>query len=94
MRRLLGRNTMRLLACCLVLLAAATTDLYEVLGVPRDADADAVKRAYKRKALETHPDKNLDDPHAEANFLEVQEARRVLSDPDLRAVHDLEVAPD
>ena len=69
-------------------------NFYEVLGVPRDADADAVKRAYKRKALETHPDKNLDDPHAAATFLEVQEARRVLSDPDLRAVHDLEVAPD
>ena len=85
---------MRRLACCLVLLAAATTDLYEVLGVPRDADADAVKRAYKRKALETHPDKNLDDPDAEAKFLKVQEARVILSNKDARALYDLELGED
>ena len=86
---------MRLLACCLVVLAgAATTDLYEVLGVPRDADLAAITKAYKKKALETHPDKNLDDPDAEAKFLKVQEARVILSNKDARALYDLELGDD
>ena len=63
---------------------------YEVLGVPRDATAADLKAAYRRKALETHPDKNVGNPRAEADFLRVQEAKRVLADPRLRKLHDLE----
>ena len=73
---------------------ARVADHYEVLGVPRDADLAAITKAYKKKALETHPDKNLDDPDAEAKFLKVQEARVILSNKDARALYDLELGDD
>ncbi|MCX7021171.1 MAG: molecular chaperone DnaJ [bacterium] len=63
-------------------------DYYEVLEVPHDADAAAVKKAYRKKALEFHPDRNPDAPEAEERFKEASEAYQVLSDPQKRAVYD------
>ena len=63
-------------------------DYYEVLGVPRDADAVVLKRAYRELALKFHPDQNPDNPEAEASFKEVSEAYTVLSEPDSRAKYD------
>ena len=63
-------------------------DYYEVLGVPRDADEAAVKKAFRRLARELHPDVNAHDPDAEAKFKEAAEAYEVLSDPDRRQAYD------
>jgi molecular chaperone DnaJ len=63
-------------------------DYYEVLGVARDADAAAIKRAYRELALKYHPDQNPDNPEAEAKFKEVSEAYTVLSDPEKRTRYD------
>ena len=63
-------------------------DLYEVLGVPRDADAARIKRAYRELALKYHPDQNPDDPAAEAVFKEVSAAYTILSDPAQRERYD------
>ena len=59
-------------------------DYYEILGISRDADQDAIKRAYRRRAREFHPDANPDKPHAEGRFKELAEAYAVLSDPEKR----------
>ncbi|MGB3625356.1 MAG: molecular chaperone DnaJ [Henriciella sp.] len=63
-------------------------DYYELLGVSRDADAKALKSAYRKLALKFHPDQNPGDEEAEARFKEVGEAYAVLSDPDKRAAYD------
>jgi molecular chaperone DnaJ len=63
-------------------------DYYEVLGVARDADAAAIKRAYRELALKYHPDQNPDNPEAETRFKEVSEAYTVLSDPEKRTRYD------
>ena len=63
------------------------TDYYEVLGVPRDADPDAIRRAYRKLARKYHPDLNA-DPEAEERFKELGEAYEVLSDVDKRARYD------
>ncbi|MFT4009131.1 MAG: molecular chaperone DnaJ [Nocardioidaceae bacterium] len=63
-------------------------DLYATLGVSRDADADALKKAYRRLARELHPDVNP-DPGAQERFKEVTRAYEVLSDPEKRRVYDL-----
>lgn len=63
-------------------------DFYGILGVPRDASAEDVKRAYRRLARESHPDANPDDPHAEERFKQISEAYQVLSDPDARGRYD------
>jgi molecular chaperone DnaJ len=62
-------------------------DYYEVLGVPRDADAKAVKDAFRKLALQYHPDRNK-EPGAEERFKEIAEAYAVLSDPRKRADFD------
>src|SRR5215210_4972507 len=69
---------------------ASTTprDPYEVLGLGRDADESAIKKAFRRLARELHPDVNRDDPHAEEKFKEAAEAYEILSDPDRRATYD------
>src|SRR5512136_2202947 len=63
-------------------------DYYEVLGVPRDADEKAIRRAYHKLARKLHPDVNPGDATAEARFREVAEAYEVLSDPEKRAKYD------
>src|SRR5690554_1231677 len=63
-------------------------DYYEVLGVSRDAADDEIKRAYRKKAMEFHPDRNPDNPEAEAKFKEAAEAYDVLRDAEKRARYD------
>jgi DnaJ-class molecular chaperone len=64
-------------------------DYYEVLGLSRDADENAIKKAYKKAALRHHPDKNPDDRDgAEARFKNVSEAYEALSDTQKRAAYD------
>lgn len=63
-------------------------DYYKVLGVGRDASADEIKKAYRKLALQYHPDRNPDDKSAEDKFKEVNEAHQVLSDPEKRAKYD------
>ena len=65
-----------------------TTDYYEILGVPRDADSDAIKAAYRKLALKHHPDRNPGDKEAEEKFKAGAEAYSVLSDADKRARYD------
>ena len=63
-------------------------DYYEVLGVPRNADEATLKRAYRKLAMQYHPDRNNGDRTAEAKFKELTEAYEVLRDPEKRAIYD------
>src|SRR5262249_15997148 len=63
-------------------------DYYEILGVPRDADAEVLKKAYRRLALQYHPDRNPDDPEAEERFKEASGAYAVLPGADKRRAYD------
>ena len=66
---------------------AEKRDYYNVLGVDRNASAADIKKAFRKRAFEHHPDRNKDHG-AEENFKEVNEAYEVLSDPEKRAVYD------
>jgi curved DNA-binding protein len=68
-------------------MALSYTDYYEVLGVPRDADQDAIRRAYRKLARKYHPDLNSDED-AEERFKQLGEANEVLSDPEKRERYD------
>ena len=63
------------------------TDYYQRLGIPRDADSDTIKRAYRKLAMKYHPDRN-DEPDAAERFKEVTAAYEVLSDPERRGLYD------
>ena len=63
-------------------------DFYEVLGVDKKATADEIKKAYRKKAIQYHPDRNPGDKEAEEKFKEAAEAYDVLSNPDKRARYD------
>jgi len=62
-------------------------DLYALLGVPQDADADTIKKAYRRLARQLHPDVNP-DPETQEKFKEISRAYEILSDPQKRAAYD------
>ena len=66
----------------------AKKDYYEVLGVDRQADAAAIKKAYRKLAKKYHPDTNKDNPQAEQKFKEVSEAYAILSDPEKKSMYD------
>src|SRR5687768_3219867 len=66
----------------------AKRDYYEVLGVERTVSVAELKKSYRKLALQYHPDRNKDDPSAEAKFKEVSEAYSVLADDEKRAIYD------
>ena len=68
---------------------AVKRDYYEVLGVARQASPDDLKRAFRKLAMEYHPDRNPDNPDASSRFKECSEAYGVLSDPDKRRSYDM-----
>ena len=63
-------------------------DYYNILGVNKGASEDEIKKAYRKKAMELHPDKNPNNPESEANFKEAAEAYDVLSTPDKKSNYD------
>lgn len=63
-------------------------DYYRILGIPKEADEEQIKQAYRRKAKQYHPDRNPGDPDAEARFKEVVEAYETLGDAGRRRAYD------
>ncbi|KAK2608775.1 hypothetical protein QQS21_002632 [Conoideocrella luteorostrata] len=63
-------------------------DYYKIMGLEKDCGPDDIKKAYRKMAIKLHPDKNRDDPEAEAKFKDMQEAYETLSDPQKKAAYD------
>src|SRR6516165_8516774 len=70
------------------MMASTKRDYYEVLGVARDAGAEEIKRAYRKLAMQYHPDRNVGDQEAEQKFKEAAEAYEVLRDAEKRQRYD------
>ena len=66
----------------------AKNDYYAILGVARDAGADELKKAYRKLAMQFHPDRNPGDKQAETRFKEANEAYEILKDDQKRAAYD------
>src|SRR3954466_8248929 len=66
----------------------AKQDFYDILGVSKSADADVLKRAYRKLAMQCHPDRNPGDKAAEQKFKDISEAYDVLKDEQKRAAYD------
>src|SRR6266478_2072405 len=69
-------------------MASSKRDYYEVLSVTKEADGEAIKRAYRKLAMQYHPDRNVGDEEAEERFKEAAEAYEVLRDPAKRQRYD------
>src|SRR5205823_825638 len=70
------------------MMASSKRDYYEVIGVRREADAEEIKRAYRKLAMQYHPDRNVGDAESEEKFKEAAEAYEVLRDPEKRQRYD------
>jgi len=71
-----------------LVVATGKRDFYEVLGVGKNASDEDLKKAYRKLAMKYHPDRNPDNPSAEAKFKEAKEAYETLSDPNKRQAYD------
>ena len=69
-------------------MSTTTADYYEVLGVTKTASGEEIKKAYRKLAMQYHPDRNPDNKEAEEKFKEVNEAYEVLSDANKKARYD------
>lgn len=67
---------------------ATKRDFYEILGVPKTASDEEIKKSYRKLAMKFHPDRNQDDATAEVKFKEAKEAYEMLSDPEKRSAYD------
>lgn len=73
---------------CVIVNACGGRDFYGILGVPRSASLNEIKKAYRRQAKELHPDKNKDDPEASRKFQDLGAAYEALSEPEKRQLYD------
>jgi len=76
------------LMLCLVSMASSGEDFYGLLGISRQANNREIRRAFKKLALEMHPDKNQDDPEASNKFMKINRAYEVLKDDEMRRKYD------